>query len=217
MARDGLAEVRFGFDHDGSSVVVVRDVTRCNVVILAGGLGTRCARRPAVPKALLPVAGEPFVAHQLELLRRGGVREVVYCIGHLGDQVRDGRRRPATVRAGRELRRRGRGAARHRRGAAPRRPRGRADDEFLVLYADSYLPIDFRTVRAASPRCPRTRADDGLPQRRAMWRATWSSTAVGDPLRQAAGPRRRWNGSTTALRVHGRARRDPDRGTRRPL
>jgi NDP-sugar pyrophosphorylase family protein len=119
-------------------------------VILAGGLGTRM--RPAtetVPKALLPVAGEPFAAHQLELLRRGGVREVVYCIGHLGDQVRDyvgdGRRfglGVSYVDEGEELLGTG-GALRH----ADRE--GALHDEFLVLYGDSYLPIDFRTVRDA--------------------------------------------------------------------
>ena len=44
------------------------------VAILAGGLATRL--RPVtlpIPKALVPVAGEPFISHQLRLLRREGV------------------------------------------------------------------------------------------------------------------------------------------------
>ena len=41
-----------------------------SVALLAGGLATRL--RPlteTLPKAMLEVAGEPFVAHQLRLLR----------------------------------------------------------------------------------------------------------------------------------------------------
>ncbi|HZY86253.1 MAG TPA: sugar phosphate nucleotidyltransferase, partial [Gemmataceae bacterium] len=59
-------------------------------VILAGGLGTRM--RPhteKAPKTLLPVGDVPFAHFQLNWLARHGVTEVVYCIGHLGEQVRD--------------------------------------------------------------------------------------------------------------------------------
>jgi len=36
---------------------------------------------------LVPVAGKPFLAHQLELLRSQGIRRVVLCLGHLGEMV----------------------------------------------------------------------------------------------------------------------------------
>src|SRR2546422_7905748 len=58
------------------------------VAILAGGLATRL--RPVterLPKVLVPVAGRPFLAHQLELLRRQGIQRAVLCVGHLGDLV----------------------------------------------------------------------------------------------------------------------------------
>src|SRR6266568_4680690 len=58
------------------------------VVILAGGLATRL--RPiteTIPKALVEVAGRPFIDHQLALLKRNGIRRVVLCLGHLGEQV----------------------------------------------------------------------------------------------------------------------------------
>ncbi len=42
----------------------------------------------AVPKTLLPVRGRPFAWYQLNWLARQGVSEVVYCIGHQGDQIR---------------------------------------------------------------------------------------------------------------------------------
>ncbi len=65
-------------------------------VVLAGGLATRM--RPhtlTVPKAMLPVAGRPFVDWQLERLADAGLRDVVMCVAHLGEQrvahVGDGR------------------------------------------------------------------------------------------------------------------------------
>jgi NDP-sugar pyrophosphorylase family protein len=65
--------------------------------VLAGGLGTRLRPRFGDrPKALTPLAGRPFLAHQLEWLARHGVREAVVCAGHGADQVErelgDGRR-----------------------------------------------------------------------------------------------------------------------------
>jgi N-acetyl-alpha-D-muramate 1-phosphate uridylyltransferase len=58
------------------------------VCILAGGLGTRLGERVRdTPKPLLPVAGRPFVFHQLELLRRYGARRIVLCVGYLGEEI----------------------------------------------------------------------------------------------------------------------------------
>jgi NDP-sugar pyrophosphorylase family protein len=60
-------------------------------VVLAGGRGTRIApvTRDLLPKALLPVAGRPFLEHQLEWLASEGVRRVVLAVGFLGAQLRD--------------------------------------------------------------------------------------------------------------------------------
>ncbi len=58
--------------------------------VLAGGLGTRLkARFGDLPKPLVPLAGRPFVARQLEWLSGHGVTEVVLCVGHGADQVRE--------------------------------------------------------------------------------------------------------------------------------
>src|SRR5467141_3511852 len=111
-------------------------------VILAGGLGTRIAAvAPDLPKALIQVAGEPFAHHQLSLLRGAGVQEVVYCIGHRGDEIRafvgSGSRwniRVSYVSEGRKLR----GTAGALRLASDR---GALAPAFFVLYGDSYLPV----------------------------------------------------------------------------
>ncbi len=122
-------------------------------VILAGGLGTRIAKVAAgVPKALIPIAGEPFAHHQLSLLARSGVTQVVYCIGHLGRAIRgyvgSGERwglEVCYVDEGDRLRGTG-GALRLALDGGALAP------VFFVLYGDSYLPIDYRAVWAAFER-----------------------------------------------------------------
>ena len=118
------------------------------IAILAGGLATRL--RPVtrtLPKALIEVAGEPFLGHQLRLLRRSGFERVVLLVGHLGEQIQafagdgsdfglhleyvfDGPRLLGTAGA---LRR-----------ALPVLGR-----EFAVIYGDSYLRCDYAAAVAA--------------------------------------------------------------------
>lgn len=58
--------------------------------ILAGGLAKRLGPlTEGAPKALIPVAGRPFADHQLARLADEGFDDVVYCVGHLGEQVRE--------------------------------------------------------------------------------------------------------------------------------
>lgn len=119
------------------------------VVILAGGLGTRLqAVAPELPKALVSVAGRPFVEHQLELLRRHGLVQVVICVGHRGDQIErhvgDGGRWGVRVRYAREDPTRLLGTGGALVNALPL-----LEPAFLVLYGDSYLPTDYRAVVSA--------------------------------------------------------------------
>lgn len=112
-------------------------------VILAGGLGTRMwPETERVPKALLAVRGHPFAHWQLSWLAEYGIDSVVYCIGHLGDRLRDfvgtGDAWNLTVSyvdEGATLR----GTAGALRLAADT---GALAEEFLVLYGDSLLRVD---------------------------------------------------------------------------
>jgi len=72
-------------------------------MILAAGRGERM--RPltdAVPKPLLPVAGQPLITHHLAALADAGITEVVINHAHLGEQIEaalgDGRRFGITIR-----------------------------------------------------------------------------------------------------------------------
>ncbi len=59
-----------------------------DVVILAGGLGTRLAGvLKGAPKILAPVDGAPYIGFLLDWLKRVGVRHTVFCLGHLAGQV----------------------------------------------------------------------------------------------------------------------------------
>jgi NDP-sugar pyrophosphorylase family protein len=60
------------------------------LALLAGGLATRLGTLTRdIPKSLVMVAGEPFLAHQLRLLAKQGIRDVVICCGYLGNQIED--------------------------------------------------------------------------------------------------------------------------------
>jgi NDP-sugar pyrophosphorylase family protein len=118
------------------------------LAILAGGLAKRL--RPMterLPKALVPVRGEPFVSHQLRLVRDRGVERVVLCVGYLGEMIRD------FV---------GDGSAFGLRveyswdGAAPQGTAGAVQkalpllgERFFLMYGDSYLPCDYGAVERA--------------------------------------------------------------------
>ncbi len=115
------------------------------VAILAGGLATRL--RPVtenIPKALLPVAGRPFLAHQLDLLRQQGVQRVVLCVGFLGEMILEAF--PTGQPWGIQLEYSFDGERLLGTGGAIRQALPLLGTAFGVLYGDSYLPTDFRAV-----------------------------------------------------------------------
>ncbi len=58
------------------------------ILILCGGMATRLyPLTHEIPKAMIPVAGEPFVSYQLRRLYEAGFRNVILCVGHLSDKI----------------------------------------------------------------------------------------------------------------------------------
>lgn len=112
------------------------------VVILAGGLATRL--RPlteTIPKSLIDVNGEPFIAHQLRLLRKNNIERVVLCLGYLGEQVMNfvgnGQQFDLNVSYSFD------GLTLLGTAGAIKQALYLLDDAFFVLYGDSYLPCDY--------------------------------------------------------------------------
>lgn len=118
------------------------------VAVLAGGLATRLGTITAnVPKLLLDLNGRPFADYQLEWLRSEGVTDVVYCLGHLGDQV------VATLGDGRAWGMRFRyvldGPRLLGTGGALQSALPLLGDRFFVLYGDSLLTCNLAQVSRA--------------------------------------------------------------------
>ncbi|OGT38017.1 MAG: nucleotidyl transferase [Gammaproteobacteria bacterium RIFCSPHIGHO2_12_FULL_37_14] len=119
-----------------------------SVVILAGGLATRL--RPithTMPKSLVDVNGEPFVAHQLRLLQKSGIKKVVMCVGYLGEQVvdyvEDGHRFGLSVSYSFD------GPTLLGTAGSIRHAADLLDESFFVLYGDSYLPCNYAAVQSS--------------------------------------------------------------------
>jgi len=115
------------------------------IVVLAGGLATRM--RPItenIPKALIKVNSKPFLEHQIELFQRNGVTDIVVCIGYRGQQIKDyfgdGSKFDVRIHYSDE------GENLLGTAGALKKAEDLLDDEFLVIYGDSYLTTNFQDV-----------------------------------------------------------------------
>jgi len=117
------------------------------VALLAGGLATRL--RPItqkIPKALVELAGKPFIDHQLALLHRNGIRKVVMCLGYLGEMVEKHLGNGSQL--GMELSYSYDGEKLMGTGGAIRRAAHLLGDACWIIYGDSYMDIDYKAVLA---------------------------------------------------------------------
>jgi len=118
------------------------------VAILAGGLATRLLPvTTTIPKSLVDVAGHPFAEHQILLLRRHGISDIVFLVGHLGEMVRDtlgdGSRWGVQIRYVFD------GPRPLGTGGSLAAAISQIGDQFFVLYGDSYLECDYAAIERA--------------------------------------------------------------------
>lgn len=111
------------------------------VAILAGGLATRLGNLTrSQPKSMLKFLGKAFLEYQLELLGRGGIKNVVLCLGHMGDQIEshfgNGRKYGVNIKYSFEDRLLG-------TAGVLKKAEALLDNIFFTMYGDSYLFLDF--------------------------------------------------------------------------
>lgn len=117
-------------------------------VILAGGLATRLQPlMSTIPKSMVRVAGRPFIDHQLRLLSRNGIKDIVLCLGYLGEQIEafvgDGSAWGLRVRYSWER------DQLLGTGGALKLAEPLLDEAFFVTYGDSFLPVEYSSVAEA--------------------------------------------------------------------
>jgi len=118
------------------------------VIILAGGLAMRM--RPVtekIPKAMIDVNGKPFIHHQITLLKKKGISNIIICVGYLGEQIEeyigDGSKFCVHVDYSYD------GNVLLGTGGAIVKIGNRLPDIFFILYGDSYLNVNYQKVEYA--------------------------------------------------------------------
>lgn len=114
------------------------------VVIIAGGKGTRIASVASdIPKSMIPIAGKPVVEYQIELAKRYGFTDILFLIGHLGEQIQeyfgDGSKWGVNIDYYRETEPLGTA------GALPI-VKDRLTDTFFVFYGDTIMDFDMQAM-----------------------------------------------------------------------
>lgn len=114
------------------------------IVILCGGLGSRLKNLTKnKPKSLIKIKGSPFIDYQLKLYKKNNFNKALLCYGHLGHKIKkyldekeidfkieysyDGKKQLGT-------------------GGALKKAFKKLDKQFCVVYGDSYLPINYKSL-----------------------------------------------------------------------
>ena len=126
-----------------------------SVAILAGGLGTRLkSKTNTKPKALIDIAGKPFIIRQLDHLFSEGIKHIVICAGHFGQQIEDliGSGNKFNLKIdysydGQEL---------LGTGGAIKKALPFLGKDFFILYGDSFLPIKYNLIENAFYKAKKT-------------------------------------------------------------
>jgi MurNAc alpha-1-phosphate uridylyltransferase len=112
------------------------------VAILAGGLGTRI--RPAtenIPKSMIEISGKPFLHWQVNLLKKSGVKNIVFCTSYKSETIEEyfgnGSRYGVSIKYSHD------GKKQLGTGGAIVNALPMLGEMFMVLYGDSYLPINY--------------------------------------------------------------------------
>ncbi len=115
------------------------------VVILAGGLATRLRSiTNKISKSIIRINEKPFLEYQIELLKKNNLTDILLCIGHLGSQIKDyfGNGKNWGVRLSYSEEKENLLGT----GGALKKAENLLEDEFFVMYGDSYLILDYQDI-----------------------------------------------------------------------
>lgn len=128
-----------------------------SLALLAGGLATRLhPLTKSLPKSLVEIAGEPFIAHQLRLLKRQNIENIIICGGFGADQIQAyvGNGENFGVNVSYSLD----GEFLLGTGGAIKKALPLLGEHFFVMYGDSYLNADFKPIYNAFQRAKKSLA-----------------------------------------------------------
>jgi len=97
-----------------------------------------------IPKSLLPIKGKPFLYYQLHQLVDQGIKEIILCLGHLGEKIENYIKMYFDLDL--EIKFVYDGKYALGTGGSILNAMKYLPNEFFVLYGDSYLNINYRTV-----------------------------------------------------------------------
>lgn len=111
-------------------------------VILAGGKGTRLGNlTQEIPKPMIKIGDKPVLEHQIECLKKSNITEIIMIIGHLGSRIIDyfgnGSSFGVSIEYIKETTPLGTAGALYYL-------KDLIEDDFLLLYGDIMLNIDFK-------------------------------------------------------------------------
>ena len=119
---------------------IVKSHRTPQVVIMAGGLGTRLGEvTERIPKSLVEVNGKPILSHILDWAQRQGCLNALVLTGHLGEQFDEFTHPGMVVNFHQEPTPLGTGGALWN-------ARSLLEDRFILLWGDDLHPIDYHSL-----------------------------------------------------------------------
>ena len=115
------------------------------IAIICGGLATRLGSlAETIPKSMLDIHGKPFLQHQIEMLKKQNITDIVLCVGHLSEQIESyfgngeefGVNISYSYDGGKKLGPIG----------AIKNAESLLEKDFFIMYGDSYVFVDFQEI-----------------------------------------------------------------------
>ena len=115
------------------------------IAIICGGHATRLGSlAETIPKSMLDIQGKPFLQHQIEMLKKQNVTDIILCVGHLSEQIEsyfgNGEEFGVNIKYSYD------GDKKLGPMGAIKNAESLLEKEFFIMYGDSYIFVDFQKV-----------------------------------------------------------------------